>query len=47
MVVAVMRQSRGGEGMVEAAFIVPLLPVPQTGWRLLDHYYLRGTCCTR
>jgi hypothetical protein len=28
--------------MVEAAFIVPLLPVPQTGWRLLDHYYLRG-----
>jgi hypothetical protein len=27
--------------MVEAAFIVPLLPVPQTGWRLLDHYYLR------
>src|SRR5437879_2222951 len=30
--------------MVEAAFIVPLLPVPQTGWRLLDHYYLRGQC---
>ena len=25
--------------MVEAAFVVPLLPVPQTGWRLLDHYY--------
>jgi len=24
--------------MVEAAFIVPLLPVPQTGWRLLYHY---------
>jgi hypothetical protein len=26
------------EHMVEAAFIVPLFPVPQTGWRLLDHY---------
>ncbi|MFL5695115.1 MAG: hypothetical protein ACJ795_25280 [Ktedonobacteraceae bacterium] len=28
--------------MVESAFIVPLLPVPQTGWRLLDHYYDGG-----
>ena len=25
--------------VVEAAFIVPLLPVPRTGWRLLYHYY--------
>ena len=25
--------------MAEAAFIIPLLPVPQTGWRLLCHYY--------
>jgi hypothetical protein len=25
--------------MAEAAFIVPLLPVPRTGWRLLCHYY--------
>jgi hypothetical protein len=25
--------------MAEAAFIVPLLPVSQTGWRLLCHYY--------
>ncbi|MFL5661225.1 MAG: hypothetical protein ACJ8BW_07720 [Ktedonobacteraceae bacterium] len=32
-----MAEARGE--MAEAAFIVPLLPVPQTGWRLLCHYY--------
>ncbi|MFL5661620.1 MAG: hypothetical protein ACJ8BW_09740 [Ktedonobacteraceae bacterium] len=31
------------EVVAEAAFIVPLLRVSQTGWRLLCHYYGRDS----